>query len=68
MRVRRHSHRVSLISAAAERRIPTNMTAEIMEMVKLCRAGIGPRENPRRRLERERVMRRRRWRVTAAMM
>lgn len=63
MRVRRHSQRVSLISAAAERRIPTKITAEIRAMAKLCRAGIGPRERPRRR----RVTARRMWRETAAM-
>ena len=64
VRVLLHSHRVSRISAAAERRIPTKMTAEIRAMAKLCRAGIGPRERPRRR----RVTARRMWRETAAMM
>lgn len=39
------------------------MTAEIRAMARLCRAGMGPRERPRRR----RRIARRTWRETAAM-
>ena len=40
---RRQNHRVSLISAAAERRMPAKIVAEMRDMERLWTAGNGPR-------------------------
>ncbi|PWA60284.1 hypothetical protein CTI12_AA382470 [Artemisia annua] len=56
-----HNHLVSLISAAAEARVPTSMVADIIDMTRQCRAGMGPRGTGRVWW---RKRRRRTWRVT----
>ena len=49
VRERRHSHRVSRASASAEKNMPVNMAAEINDMARLWRAGMGPNGTARRR-------------------
>lgn len=60
---RRQNQRVSRISAAAERNIPVKMVADIRAIVRLWRAGMGPRGTGRRQRTRERRRRRERDRM-----